>query len=331
MKLLVCGGAGYLGSHLCVTLLQVGHDVRVYDDFSTGTRRALARAEAITGRTLEVVEGDVRDGARLRPALAGVHAVLHLAAKKSVAESARRPDAYRDNNVGGTIALLAAMRAEGVRRLVFSSSAAVYGDATVVPVPEQAPLRPTSVYGRTKQHMEQVVAERAAAWPEFAAVSLRYFNPVGAHPSGRLGESPRGEPDNLMPRLARAAGTRGASLRVFGGDYPTPDGTCVRDYVHVQDLAQAHAAAIECVVRSDGGVTTLNLGTGRGTSVLQLLHAFEQASGRRIPYEIVDRRPGDIAALWADVARARDVLGWQAERGIEVMCADAWRWQQASA
>lgn len=329
MRLLVCGGAGYLGSHLCVALLDGGHDVRVYDDFSTGSRAALAQVAAIARRRFAIVEGDVRDVARLRPALAGIDAVLHLAAKKSVAESARHPAEYHDNNVGGTTTLLAAMRAEGVRRLVFSSSAAVYGDADVVPVPEHAPLRPTSVYGRTKQRMEQAVAECAADWPGFAALSLRYFNPVGAHPSGRLGESPRGEPDNLMPRLARVAAGQGGPLRVFGGDYATVDGTGVRDFVHVQDLAQAHAAAIRLLTGDTEGVTTLNLGSGRGTSVLELLHAFERASGRTVPYEIVDRREGDIAALWADVARARDVLGWQAERGIEAMCADAWRWQQA--
>jgi UDP-glucose 4-epimerase len=332
MNLLVSGGAGYLGSHLCVALLQAGHSVRVYDDFSAGTRDALRRVAAIAGSPFDIVEGDVRDEARLRTALAGIDAVLHLAAKKSVAESARRPAEYHDNNVGGTIALLAAMRAEGVCRLVFSSSAAVYGNAAEVPVREDSPLQPTSVYGRTKQEMERAVADAASAWPGFAAVSLRFFNPVGAHRSGLLGESPAGEPDNLMPRLARAAAGQGGPVLVHGGDYPTPDGTGVRDYVHVQDLALAHVAAIALVHgENPGGVTTLNVGTGRGTSVLELLGTFERVSGRGVPYEIGKRREGDIAALWADVTLARTVLGWQAQRGIEAMCADAWRWHLASA
>jgi UDP-glucose 4-epimerase len=326
MKILVTGGAGYIGSHTCVALLERGHDVVVLDNFANSSRVAVERIAELAGRPVALVEGDVRDRVLLERVLAhDIEAVIHFAALKAVGESCAQPLRYFDNNIGGTITLLQAMAATGVAHLVFSSSATVYGAQRRVPVAEDAPLSVTNPYGRTKLVMEQLIGDACAADPSFAAVLLRYFNPVGAHSSGRIGEDPRGEPNNLMPYVAQVAVGRREFLSVFGGDYPTRDGTGVRDYIHVTDLAEAHVKAVE--LPHSGGCLALNLGTGRGCSVLELVAAFEQASGRPVPYRIVARRPGDIAELWADPTRAQAVLGWRARHDLQRMCTDAWRWQ----
>lgn len=328
MKILVTGGAGYIGSHTCVALLERGHEVVVVDSFANASPVALERVAELAGRRVALVEGDLRDRAVLDRAFAQrVDAVIHFAALKSVGESCAQPLRYFDNNIGGTITLLQAMAAHGVARLVFSSSATVYGTQDRVPVTEDAPLGVTNPYGRSKLVMEQLIGDICAADAAFGAVLLRYFNPVGAHPSGRIGEDPRGVPDNLMPYVAQVAVGRRECLSVFGGDYPTRDGTGVRDYIHVVDLADAHVGAVE---RAQPGCLALNLGTGRGSSVLELVAAFERASGRRVPYRIVARRPGDVAELWADPARAEAALGWRARFDLARMCEDAWRWQSAN-
>ena len=324
MVTLVTGGAGYIGSHTCVALLERGHDVVVLDNFANSSRVALERIAELGGRPVTLVEGDVRDAAALDRALAGVDAVIHFAALKSVGESCAQPLRYFDNNITGTITLLQAMARAGVSRMVFSSSATVYGAQERVPVTEDAPLGVTNPYGRSKLVMEQLIGDVCAAEPSFGALLLRYFNPVGAHPSGRMGEDPRGVPDNLMPYVAQVAVGRREYLSVFGGDYPTRDGTGVRDYIHVVDLAEAHVHAVE---RLQAGCLALNLGTGRGYSVLELVAAFAQAAGRPVPYRIVARRPGDVGELWADPARAQAILGWRARHGLQRMCEDAWRWQ----
>lgn len=327
MHILVTGGAGYIGSHTCVVLLEAGHEVTVLDNLGNSAAEALRRVEAITGRDLHFVEGDIREPDKLAQALrGGVEAVIHFAALKAVGESCEQPLAYFDNNISGTIALMQAMEAAGVRRLVFSSSATVYGEAKSNPVDEQAPLSVTNPYGRSKLVMEQLIADWCGSQRTTAAVLLRYFNPVGAHPSGRIGEDPQGEPNNLMPYVAQVAVGRRGCLRIYGNDYPTPDGTGVRDYIHVMDLARAHVQAVEYAAVHTG-CRAFNLGTGRGYSVLEVIHAFERASGRRVPYDIVARRPGDVAVLTADPSLAKAELGWQAELGIESMCEDAWRWQ----
>ena len=327
MKILVTGGAGYIGSHTCVGLLQAGHDVTVIDNLCNSSAIALERVQELAGRSLRFVQGDIRNPGDLAAALdGGIDAVIHFAALKAVGESCAHPLAYFDNNIGGTITLLQAMQDAGVHRLVFSSSATVYGEPDRVPVEETAALRVTNPYGRTKLVMEQLIGDWCAARPEVSAVLLRYFNPVGAHPSGRIGEDPRGVPNNLMPYIAQVAVGRRDRLQVFGDDYPTPDGTGVRDYIHVMDLAQAHARALECAA-SRTGTLALNVGTGNGYSVLELIAAFEAASGRSVAHDIAPRRAGDVAALWADPALAMETLGWSANRGLAAMCEDAWRWQ----
>ena len=330
MHILVTGGAGYIGSHTCVVLLKAGHRVTVLDNLCNSSAEALRRVEAITGRSLRFLEGDIRDPDTLAQALqGGVEAVIHFAALKAVGESCEQPLAYFDNNISGTIVLMRAMQAAGVSRLVFSSSATVYGDAKTSPVNEQAPLSVTNPYGRTKLVMEQLIEDWCASQGAASAILLRYFNPVGAHPSGRIGEDPQGEPNNLMPYVAQVAVGRRERLRVYGNDYPTPDGTGVRDYIHVMDLARAHVQAVEYAWRHTG-CRAFNLGAGRGYSVLEVIRAFEQASGRPVPYEIVARRPGDVATLTADPSLAQAELGWRAELGIEAMCEDAWRWQSGN-
>lgn len=328
MRILVCGGAGYIGSHACVVLAGLGHRVVVVDNFANSSPRALLCLQQIIGAPVEAHRLDLRDRDGLRALLAGSRfdAVMHFAALKAVGESCAQPLEYFDNNIGGTIALLQAMQETGVRRLVFSSSATVYGEPDHVPVREDAPLSATNPYGRTKLVMEQMIEDLCRADPAFRAASLRYFNPVGAHPSGLIGEDPCGVPNNLMPYLCQVAAGRRERLRVFGGDYPTVDGTGVRDYLHVMDLARAHADALDYLVRSERNLV-VNLGTGRGTSVLELVHAFERVSGRRIPCEIVARRAGDVATLYADPGRAQRLLGWRARLGVRRMCRDAWRWQ----
>jgi UDP-glucose 4-epimerase len=327
--LLVTGGAGYIGSHTIVEFLQAGHDVVCLDNYVNSAPEALRRVERIAGRRVTSVEGDVRDAALLDRIFAQhpIDGVIHFAALKAVGESVARPLAYYDNNVGGALALAAAMERAGVRCMVFSSSATVYGVPRELPLREDAPLAATNPYGHTKLAVEQVLRDLAAADARWSIVSLRYFNPIGAHPSGLIGEDPHDVPNNLFPFITQVAAGKRERLNVFGDDWPTPDGTGVRDYLHVVDLAAGHLRAFE-YARTRTGCVEINLGTGRGTSVLELVQAFEQATGRRVPYTIAPRRPGDIAACWADPTRAHELLGWRAERSIAQACADGWRWQQ---
>lgn len=329
MKILVTGGAGYIGSHSCIELAASNHQVVILDNLCNASQVSVERAEKLAGTRFPLLRVDLRDAEAVHQVFEQGHfdAVVHFAALKAVGESVEKPLDYFDNNVGGSIHLLQAMRAHGCKRLVFSSSATVYGNPDSVPVAEEAPLRVTNPYGRTKLMMEDMIRDVCAADPGFSAILLRYFNPVGAHPSGRIGEDPRGIPNNLMPYICQVAVGRRERLSVFGGDWSTVDGTGVRDYIHVVDLARAHADAVNALEHAHHPATTLNLGTGQGISVLQLVHAFEQASGSKVPYEIVARRAGDVAAVYADPRRAREVIGWNATRGVGEMCADAWRWQ----
>ena len=330
--ILVTGGAGYIGSHTCVELLAAGYEVLVVDNFSNSKPEALRRVEEIAGRKLGAFyRADIRDKAALREIFKAhaIDAVIHFAALKAVGESVAKPLMYYDNNIAGTVALAEVMAEAGVKSLVFSSSATVYGDPASVPIREDFPTGPTNPYGRTKWMMEFVLSDLAAADPEWRVALLRYFNPVGAHASGRIGEDPNGLPNNLMPYVSQVAVGRLPQLRVFGGDYPTPDGTGVRDYIHVVDLAVGHVAAVRRLTERQG-VLTVNLGTGRGYSVIEVVKAFEKASGRPVPFEIVARRPGDVAQCYAEPGLAERELGWRAERGIDEMCADAWRWQSSN-
>ena len=331
--ILVTGGCGYIGSHLCVALAQAGEPYLVVDNFSNSRPSVLERVARITGQAPAFVEGDVRDVALLQQLFARhtISAVVHLAAFKAVGESVREPLMYYGNNVAGTVALLQAMRDAGVRSMVFSSSATVYGDPASLPIREDFPLSATNPYGWSKLMMEQVLADVAAAEPGLWRIArLRYFNPVGAHESGLIGEDPRGIPNNLLPYVAQVAAGQREALSVYGNDYPTVDGTGVRDYIHVCDLAEGHVAALH-YLRQHPGLLTVNLGTGQPVSVLEMVRGFEQASGRPVPYRIVARRPGDVAACWADPALAERLLGWRARRGVEAMCRDAWRWQDGEA
>lgn len=329
---LVTGGTGYIGSHTVVELLARGCDVLIVDNLGNSKASVLDRIERIAGRRPEFAKIDIRDRPALREAMRSrrFDAVLHFAGLKAVGASVERPLAYYDNNVSGTLALLECMLEAGVRSLVFSSSATVYGDPASVPVREDAPVAPSSPYGQTKLVIEQMLRDLAATDPAWRVALLRYFNPVGAHRSGLIGEDPNGIPDNLMPYIAQVAVGKLKELPVFGSDYPTPDGTGVRDYLHVVDLARGHLAALDAL-RERAGALTVNLGTGRGYSVLEMVRAFAAASGRPVPYRVMPRRSGDIAQCYADPARAREILGWQAELGIEAMCADTWRWQQWAA
>ncbi|MFP4278859.1 MAG: UDP-glucose 4-epimerase GalE [Halochromatium sp.] len=328
MKVLVTGGAGYIGSHTCVELLAAGHALVVVDNLSNSKLESLRRVREISGRPLDFVRADVRDAAALEALFSAYafDAVIHFAGLKAVGESSAIPLDYYENNLGGTLALCRAMDKAGVKRLVFSSSATVYGDPATVPIREDFPLSATNPYGRTKLFIEEILRDLYRADPSWEIALLRYFNPVGAHASGRIGEDPNGMPNNLMPFIGQVAAGKREALQVFGDDYPTPDGTGVRDYIHVVDLARGHLAALERLPAVPG-LLTCNLGTGQGYSVLEMVRAFEAASGRSVPYRIVGRRPGDIATCYADPAYARAELGWQAERGLEQMVADAWRWQ----
>jgi len=328
--ILITGGAGYIGSHMCVALAEAGEPFVILDNFSNSRRSVLERMGQIIGQRPECVEGDVRDAALLHDLLARlpVSGVIHFAASKAVGESVREPLAYYDNNVAGTVTLLQAMQAAGVRTLVFSSSATVYGEPASLPIREDFPLSATNPYGWTKLMMEQVLADvDASEAGQWRIARLRYFNPVGAHPGGLIGEDPQGEPNNLMPYVAQVAAGQRARLRVYGNDYPTPDGTGLRDYIHVCDLAEGHLAALRHL-REQPGLLTVNLGTGRPTSVLEMITGFERASGRKVPYEVTARRPGDVAACWADPTLAEQLLGWRARRDVQAMCEDAWRWQR---
>lgn len=326
---LVTGGAGYIGSHTCVELLGAGQDVVVVDDLSNASFEAVRRIEELGGKPLTgFVEGDVRDHGVLARVF-GEHevaAVIHFAAKKAVGESVSQPLAYYDNNLHGLLSVLQAMDAAGCRRMVFSSSATVYGDPASVPIREDFPTTATNPYGWTKLMGEQILRDLAASDPRWNVVLLRYFNPVGAHASGRIGEDPDGLPNNLMPFVSQVAVGRLPRLRVFGDDYATPDGTGVRDYIHVVDLAAGHLSALRAL-DAHGGWNVWNLGTGQGYSVLQMVRAFEQASGRAVPCRVAPRRPGDVAQCWSDPAKAQRELGWRAERGLAQMMADTWRWQ----
>jgi UDP-glucose 4-epimerase len=328
LRILVCGGAGYIGSHTCVALAERGHRLVIADSFVNSSPRVLLRLQRIIGAPVACERLDLRDRTAVSRLFARhqFEAVVHFAALKAVGESCARPLDYFDNNICGTINLLQGMRAAGVRRLVFSSSATVYGDPDRVPVDESAPLQATNPYGRSKLVMEQLIGDLCKADASFRAAMLRYFNPVGAHSSGLIGEDPAGIPNNLMPYVCQVAAGRRSKLQIFGGDYPTPDGTGIRDYIHVTDLAQAHAMALDYLVRSDRNLT-VNLGTGAGVSVLELVRAFENASGHDVPYEIVARRPGDVATMFADPSLAQRLLGWRTGLDLEAMCRDAWRWQ----
>jgi UDP-glucose 4-epimerase len=326
VNLLVTGGLGYIGSHTCIALAAAGHRLVVVDNLSNARPSVLERLRELTGAPIEFHRADVRDRAALRPALSGVEAVLHFAGLKAVGESVEKPLLYYEHNVAGTITLLEAMAEADVKRIVFSSSATVYGEPERLPLTEEHPLRPTNPYGKTKLIVEHLLADQARADPHFRHAALRYFNPVGAHPSGRMGEDPQGVPQNLFPYLARVAVKALPRLRVFGNDYDTPDGTGVRDFIHVMDLAHGHLAALEALEKRPASFT-VNLGTGRGYSVLEALKAFERAAGVKVPFEIVERRDGDVAACYADASRAASELGWRAKLGLDAMCRDLWRWQ----
>lgn len=323
----VTGGAGYIGSHTCVELLQSGQEVVVFDNFSNSHRESLKRVEAITGKNIHCVEGDIRDQAAVAAALRqfDCQAVIHFAGLKAVGESVEKPLEYYDNNVIGTHRLLGAMGECGVKTLVFSSSATVYGEPQRLPLTEDHPLSATNPYGRTKLVIEDMLRDLYRSDPTWRIGILRYFNPVGAHESGLIGEDPQGIPNNLMPFVAQVAVGRREQLKVWGNDYPTPDGTGVRDYIHVVDLALGHLKALERL--NEAQCFEVNLGTGTGYSVLDVVKAFEKASGRPIPYELAPRRSGDVASCYAAPAFAAELLGWRAERNMDAMCVDSWRWQ----
>ncbi|MCF8110935.1 MAG: UDP-glucose 4-epimerase GalE [Desulfobacteraceae bacterium] len=328
MNILLTGGAGYIGSHTCVSLIESGHRAVVADNLSNSSAEAVKRVERITGQKVRFYKTDLRDTPAVEEIFKSesIGCVIHFAGLKSVAESVEKPLAYYENNLDATFSLCEAMRKFSVKNLVFSSSATVYGNPQNVPIKEDAPVAPFNPYGRTKLMIEQVLEDLHASDPSWNIVLLRYFNPVGAHPSGLIGEDPADIPNNLMPYISRVAIGRLDEVRVFGNDYPTPDATGVRDYIHVMDLAQGHVRALE-KLSEKCGLFTCNLGTGRGYSVLEMISAFEKACGKKIPYRITERRPGDIAECWADPSLAQKELGWRAKYGIEDMCAHAWRWQ----
>ncbi|MEY4505585.1 MAG: UDP-glucose 4-epimerase [Pseudomonadota bacterium] len=328
MKTLITGGAGFIGSHTAVELLQAGHDVVIVDNLCNSRPAVLDRIQTLAGRDFCFVQTDVRDAAALDRVFAQhpIDGVIHFAGLKAVGESVAQPLRYFDNNLGSTLALLQAMDRAGVRRLVFSSSATVYGDPAQTPITESSPLQVTNPYGRTKLICEDMLRDLQAADPRWHVAILRYFNPVGAHPSGRMGEQPNGTPNNLMPYITQVAVGQRDGLNIFGNDYPTPDGTGVRDYIHVVDLALGHLAALRYLQDRQSSIT-VNLGTGRGVSVKELVDTFIQVTGVPVPHRYVERRPGDVAICYADTHLAQTALGWKAELGLERMCQDAWRWQ----
>ncbi len=342
-RLLITGGAGFIGSHTCLVLLEAGHQLLVLDDFSNSSPVALERVKELAGihpdgEHLQVVTGDVRDAALLDQLFssasalgAPIEAVIHFAGLKAVGESVAQPLHYWDVNVSGSHALLAAMDAHGCRTLVFSSSATLYGYPEAVPIPETAPIQPINPYGHTKAAVERMLNDVASSAPDFWRIAcLRYFNPVGAHPSGRIGEDPLGIPNNLFPFVSQVAVGRRKQLNVFGGDWPTSDGSGVRDYIHVMDLAEGHRAALDCLLNEAPQVLTLNLGSGVGASVLEVVRAFEKASGREVPYRLVARRTGDAAITVADPSLAAERLGWRTQRSLADICRDGWAWQSAN-
>ena len=332
MTVLVTGGAGYIGSHTLICLLNLGYEVVVYDNFVNSSVKALLRVEEITGKNLELVEGDVTDSRALDDLFAkySIDAVIHFAALKAVGESSQLPLQYYETNVYGSLCLLKAMEKAGVNHFVYSSSATVYGEMNPSPYVETMELgSPSSPYGASKVMVERVLADTARVNPKFRAISLRYFNPVGAHPSGLIGEDPSGIPNNLLPFITQVAVGLRDSLSVFGGDYPTADGTCIRDYLHVMDLAEGHVVAIDWLAEQSNfnGVEAFNLGAGTGVSVLEIIASFEAATHQKINFEIVERRAGDLPAFWANADKADKVLNWQAKRTLVEMMEDAWRWQ----
>ena len=328
MNILVTGGAGYIGSHTCVELLEADHDIVVVDNLINSSKESLKRVEKLTGRSLKFHKVDILNREDLNQVFKqhDFDAVIHFAALKAVGESVEKPLLYYHNNVSGSLILYEVMQSNGVKNIVFSSSATVYGDPESVPIKEDFPVATTNPYGSTKLMMETILQDLHQAHEEWNVALLRYFNPIGAHPSGLIGEDPGGIPNNLLPYIAQVAVGKLDKLKVFGNDYPTRDGTGVRDYIHVVDLARGHLAALD-KLKEKPGVVTYNLGTGKGYSVLEVIKAFEKATGKEVPYEIVDRRPGDIAECWADPSKAKEELDWQAEYGIEGMCRDAWNWQ----
>ena len=329
MHILVTGGAGYIGSHTALELLKEGYEVVIYDNLCNSSRESIRRVEELTGKTIRFYEGDVLDAASLEKLFAAeeVEAVIHCAALKAVGESVQNPLEYYQNNITGTLTLLGVMEKMGVKNIVFSSSATVYGSPEVMPITEDCPKgQCTNPYGWTKSMMEQIMTDLQKAHPEWNVILLRYFNPVGAHESGRIGEDPKGIPNNLMPYISQVAVGKLEKLGVFGNDYHTPDGTGVRDYIHVVDLADGHVKAIKYIF-TNPGLDIINLGTGTGYSVLDMVKAFSKACGKEIPYEIKPRRAGDIDMCYADPTKAARVLGWKAKRGLDEMCRDTWRWQ----
>jgi UDP-glucose 4-epimerase len=339
-QLLITGGAGFIGSHTAVVLLEAGHSLVVIDNYDNSSPESLRRVAALAGPgaadRLAVVEGDIRSAADLErafaaaPAGAPITAVIHFAGLKAVGESVQHPLRYWDVNLSGSRQLLAAMQAHGCRTLVFSSSCTVYGMPEVVPISETAPVQPINPYGHSKAAVEQLLADLAASEPGWRIARLRYFNPVGAHPSGRIGEDPLGIPNNLFPFVSQVAVGRRERLQVFGDDWPTPDGSGVRDYIHVMDLAEGHQAALDTLLAEDPQLLTVNLGSGQGHSVLEVVAAFAAASGRPVPYELVARRPGDAASTVADPSLAAQRLGWRTRRGLAEMCRDGWAWQSTN-
>ena len=330
MSILVTGGAGFIGSHTCVELLNAGYEVVVVDNLYNASEKALERVEQITGKKVTFYEADILDRDALNAIFdkEQVESVIHFAGYKAVGESVRKPIEYYYNNITGTLILCDVMRKHNVKNIVFSSSATVYGDPAFIPITEECPKgKITNPYGQTKGMLEQVLTDIYVSDLEWKVVLLRYFNPIGAHKSGLIGEDPKGIPNNLVPYVAQVAIGKLKCLGVFGNDYDTPDGTGVRDYIHVVDLAKGHVAAIKKVEKTEPGVLIYNLGTGKGYSVLDVVHAFEKACGKEIPYEIKPRRAGDIATCYADPTKAKNELGWVAQYGIEEMCEDSWRWQ----
>lgn len=333
MRIFLTGGMGFIGSHTAVVLLESGHEVTLYDNLSNASPDVVDRIEKITSRRPRFIKGDIRDGEGLEKALreTAPDVVIHFAGLKAVGESVVKPLEYYDNNITGTLQLLTAMRSAGVKRIIFSSSSTVYGTPAKLPLTEDCPTQAaTNPYGRTKLMIEEILADCVKADPEISAVCLRYFNPIGAHPSGLIGEDPNGIPNNLLPYIARVASGRLKALRVFGSDYDTPDGTGVRDYIHVMDLARGHADAIPYTLSHTGWIA-VNLGCGRGYSVLEVVDAFKKASGRDVPVVMAPRRAGDIAANWCDPSLAEKLFGWKAAHTIEDMCRDAWRFEEKRA
>ncbi|PNV63978.1 UDP-glucose 4-epimerase GalE [Clostridium sp. chh4-2] len=331
MAILVTGGAGYIGSHTCIELLNAGYEVVVVDNLCNSCKESLDRVQEITGKSLVFYEVDLLDEKRLEQVFENeeIEAVIHFAGLKAVGESVYKPLEYYHNNITGTLILCDVMRKHNVKNIVFSSSATVYGDPAFVPITEECPMgQITNPYGRTKGMLEQILTDLHTADPEWKVMLLRYFNPIGAHESGRIGENPKGIPNNLLPYITQVAVGKLVCLGVFGNDYDTPDGTCVRDYIHVVDLADGHVKAVRKLEKNSGGVWIYNLGTGVGYSVLDVINAFEEANGLKINYVFKERRPGDIPACYADPSKAKEELGWAAKRGIKEMCQDSWRWQK---